>query len=332
MFPFSIFVLILHVPTRLTELGNTALSRQSHHNNSAPREISWMEVGATAALDSFVSFCFCFWAFVLTHELCFLSLHHSASAVPLTSILSPPLNTRLCLSYYSLISQDSSLPSLCPKVFAWWLPYIHSPLTLVLPLLVTEKTKLILVSNQFCFCLRGKMLQEVVAPNLTIRRKIITKKKKCLSHPRARVTMKPANWLRWMIKKCWGETGYVNCFTFGRIKVIKLGKRETTEILTNWLSYMWAMEQFRSPGNPRQRNTQPLASPFLQDSTGRLWKDWEPCLCSEDEGGAPGGPSVLRGKGDNWLCSDPRSFFHMKKATGKWKMLVHKPPWELSPL
>ena len=150
------------------------------------------------------SFCFCFWAFVLTHELCFLSLHHSVSAVPLTSILSPPLNTFLCLSYYSLISQDSSLPSLCPKVFAWWLPYLHSPLTLVLPLLVTEKTKLILVSNQFCFCLRGKMLQEVVAPNLTIRRKIIKTNKQtniCLSHPRARVTMKPANWLRWVIKK-----------------------------------------------------------------------------------------------------------------------------------
>lgn len=60
---------------------------------------------------------------------------------------------------------------------------------------------------------------------------------------------------------------------------------------------MWAMEQFRSPGNPRQRNTQPLASPFLQDSPGRLWKDWEACLCSEDEGDAPGGPTVLRGEG-----------------------------------
>lgn len=117
----------------------------------------------------FFSFCFCFWALVLTHELCFLSLHHSASAVPLTSILSLPLNTLLCLSY-SLISQDSSLPILCPMVFVWLLPYLQSPLTLVLPLLVTEKTKLILVSNQFCFCLRSKMLQEVVAPNLTIRK------------------------------------------------------------------------------------------------------------------------------------------------------------------
>lgn len=125
----------------------------------------------------FFSFCFCFWALVLTHELCFLSLHHSASAVPLTSILSLPLNTRLCLSH-SLISQDSSLPVLCPMVFGWLLPYLHSPLTLVLPLLVTEKTKLILVSNQFCFCLRGKMLQEVVAPNLTIRKNHNNNKKK----------------------------------------------------------------------------------------------------------------------------------------------------------
>ena len=150
----------------------------------------------------FFSFCFCFWALVLTHELCFLSLHHSASAVPLTSILSLPLNTLLCLSH-SLISQDSSLPVLCPMVFGWLLPYLHSPLTLVLPLLVTEKTKLILVSNQFCFCLRGKMLQEVVAPNLTIRKNHNNNKKKNnirLSHPRARVTMKPANWLRWVIK------------------------------------------------------------------------------------------------------------------------------------
>ena len=56
IFPFSIFVLILHAPTRLTELGNTALSCQSHHNNSAPWEIFWMENGATAALDSFFFF------------------------------------------------------------------------------------------------------------------------------------------------------------------------------------------------------------------------------------------------------------------------------------
>lgn len=169
IFPFSIFVLILHVPTRLTELGNTALSCQSHHNNSAPREIFWMENGATAALDSFFFFLFLFLSFGTYSWTLLPELHHSASAVPLTSIPSLPLNTLLCLSY-SLISQDSSLPILCPMVFVWLLPYLHSPLTLVLPLLVTEKTKLILVSNQFCFCLRGKMLQEAVAPNLTIRK------------------------------------------------------------------------------------------------------------------------------------------------------------------
>ena len=99
-------------------------------------------------------------------------------------------------------------------------------------------------------------------------------------------------------KICWGGTGHVNSFTFGRIweeriKVIKPDKRETTEILTNWLSYVWAVEQFRSPENPRQRNTQPLARPFPQDSNGHLWKDWEACLCSEGAGGAPRGPIVL---------------------------------------
>ena len=38
------------------------------------------------------------------------------------------------------------------------------------------------------------MLQEVVAPNLTIRKNHNLKKNNiCLSHPRARATMKPAN-------------------------------------------------------------------------------------------------------------------------------------------
>lgn len=139
IFPFSIFVLTSHVPTRLTELWNTALSRQSHHNRMLG-EIFWMEIGATAASDSYFFLFLHVWALILTHELCFLSLHHSASAVPLTSILSLPLNTLLCLSYYSLISQDSSLPILCPKVFARLLPYLHSLPTLVLPLRATEKT------------------------------------------------------------------------------------------------------------------------------------------------------------------------------------------------
>lgn len=58
IFPFSIFVLTSHVPTRLTELENTALSSQSHHNNRGLGEIFWMEIGATAALDSFLFFSF----------------------------------------------------------------------------------------------------------------------------------------------------------------------------------------------------------------------------------------------------------------------------------
>lgn len=53
IFPFFIFVLILHVPTRQTEEGSTALPCQSHSNNSAPRELFWMENGTTAELEPF---------------------------------------------------------------------------------------------------------------------------------------------------------------------------------------------------------------------------------------------------------------------------------------
>lgn len=58
IFPFSIFVLTSHVPTRLTELWNTALSCQSHHNRMLG-EIFWMEIGATAASDSYFFLFFC---------------------------------------------------------------------------------------------------------------------------------------------------------------------------------------------------------------------------------------------------------------------------------
>lgn len=53
IFPFFIFVLILHVPTRQTEEGSTALPCQSHSNNSAPQELFWIENGTTAVLEPF---------------------------------------------------------------------------------------------------------------------------------------------------------------------------------------------------------------------------------------------------------------------------------------
>lgn len=124
-FPFFACVLPLHIPTRLTKKGSSALQSQSHSNNSAAQELFWIENRAIAALEDFLISSV--WSSDTSLWTLILRFTCSLLAVPQTSLLYQHLNTLLCLSYYFGISPD---PFLTPYFYSQVFFLVTSILTL----------------------------------------------------------------------------------------------------------------------------------------------------------------------------------------------------------
>ena len=173
VFPLFLFVLPPHGPMSLRETGSTALPHECHSNNNAPEELCWVENGTTAVPEPLFIPLFQSsntYSRTLILKLTTLLVSSSSNSSFVSIWTRFHVLTLICCS----LRIHSSFPILCPQVFAWLLPSWHLPETLVCLHFVTwvEGRKLILVSNPFCFCLRGKNVARERHSQLNIKKNL----------------------------------------------------------------------------------------------------------------------------------------------------------------